>query len=191
MRGPAASSGFPREFDRWLNSDWPDSVECQGRERSVPAMRAIESKLLCTFLGPCTARSFGRVGTRKSHIYLEVSMADLLPDHPNLPIRDPQVAILILASAALYVGSMTIMKVWDTYPATLMAVGIAACLFGAIWFEILALRQARLSMVYVAMLGAEAIMLAAVARFGFGETLMPREIAGAALIVVGTFVATT
>jgi multidrug transporter EmrE-like cation transporter len=116
-------------------------------------------------------------------------MADLLPKQPGLPIRDPDVIILILASAALYVGSMIIMKLWDSYPAGLMAVGIALCLSGAIWFEILALRQARLSMVYVAMLGAEAIMLAAVARFGFGEALMPREIAGATLIIIGTLVA--
>ena len=84
---------------------------------------------------------------------------------------------------------MTIMKLWDSYPAGLMVAGIALCLSGAIWFEILALRQARLSMVYVAMLGAEAIMLAAVARFGFGESLMPREIAGATLIIIGTLVA--
>lgn len=104
-------------------------------------------------------------------------------------VRDPAVAMLILASAALYVGSMTVMKLWDRYPPGIMAAGLALCVIGAIWFEILALRQARLSMVYVAILGAEALMLALVARFGFGETLMPREIAGATLIVVGTLVA--
>ena len=116
-------------------------------------------------------------------------MADLLQKQSGLSVRDPEVIVLILASAALYVGSMSLMKLWDSYPAGLMAAGIALCILGAIWFEILALRQARLSMVYVAMLGAEAIMLAMVARFGFGENLMPREIAGAALIIIGTLVA--
>jgi drug/metabolite transporter (DMT)-like permease len=51
-----------------------------------------------------------------------------------------------------------------------------------------ALRGARLGMVYVAILGAEAVMLMLVARFGFGEVLAPREWLGVGLILGGVAV---
>jgi multidrug transporter EmrE-like cation transporter len=106
-------------------------------------------------------------------------------------IRSPEVAALVLGSAALYVGSMAVMKLWDGLPVGAAVIALAFCVLGAVWFEILALRQARLGMVYVAILGAEAIMLALVARFGFGETFTPREVFGAALILTGTALSAT
>ena len=96
-----------------------------------------------------------------------------------------------LGSAALYTVSMVAMKLWGSQPATVLGAVIAIALIGAVALEIGALRDARLGMVYVAILGAEVVMLAAVCHFAFGETLSLREALGAGLIVAGTALAWT
>jgi multidrug transporter EmrE-like cation transporter len=106
-------------------------------------------------------------------------------------IRSPEVALFILGSALCYCAAMTLMKLWDGLPLVLVGLALGVCIVGAVWLEILALRQARLGMVYVAILGAEAVMLALIFRFGFGETFSTREVAGAALIVTGTMLSAT
>jgi multidrug transporter EmrE-like cation transporter len=68
-----------------------------------------------------------------------------------------------------------------------LVIGVSVVL--AVAMEVAALREARLGMVYVAILGAECVMMALVCHFGFGETFSGREVAGAALIVLGTAVA--
>jgi multidrug transporter EmrE-like cation transporter len=111
-----------------------------------------------------------------------------VPDATSLAagIRSPEVAMLVLGSAVCYVAAMTLMKLWDGFPLAAVGAALCLCIVGAVWLEILALRQARLGMVYVAILGAEAIMLALVAKFGFGESFTSRELVGAALILGGT-----
>jgi multidrug transporter EmrE-like cation transporter len=84
---------------------------------------------------------------------------------------------------------MVLMKLWDGLPLVPAAALILLALFGAVAFEIFALRLDRLGLVYAAILGAEVVMLAAVTYWGFGERFSPREIAGVGLIVSGAALA--
>lgn len=97
---------------------------------------------------------------------------------------------LILASAASYSVAMIAMKLWGLHGATpvIVAVAVAALLLAG-GIEILALREERLGMIYVGILGAECILIAAASFWLFGESFTSREIAGAALIVAGTALA--
>lgn len=99
------------------------------------------------------------------------------------------IALLVLGSAALYTAGMVAMKLWGQLPPAMMAAAIAICIAGAVWLEVLALRETRLGVVYVAILAAEAIMVAAIAHLGFEEEYSLRELAGAGLIVAGVAVA--
>jgi multidrug transporter EmrE-like cation transporter len=109
-------------------------------------------------------------------------------DAAQLGVRHPLIAAAILGSAAFYVGAMTLMKLWDALPPVAVGLALAICVVAAVWLEIVALRGARLGMVYVAILGAEAVLLMLVARFGFGEVLAPREWLGVGLILGGVAV---
>ena len=98
--------------------------------------------------------------------------------------------LLVLGSATCYTIAMVAMKLWgEAASAAVMVAIIAAASVTAVWLEILALQGTRLGMVYVAILGAECVMIAGVCHFYLGETFSPREVAGAALIVLGTAVA--
>ena len=101
------------------------------------------------------------------------------------------IALLVLGSAALYAAGMVAMKLWGQFPPATMAAAIGVCIAGAVWLEVLALRETRMGVVYVAILAAEAIMVAAIAHLGFEEEYSVRELAGGALIVAGVAVAAT
>jgi multidrug transporter EmrE-like cation transporter len=95
----------------------------------------------------------------------------------------------ILGAAACYTVAMVLMKLWGSAAWPLMAAALIAVSVGAVWFDILALRQERLGMIYVSVLAVEALMIAAVAVGVFGESFSTREAAGMALIVAGAAVA--
>ena len=97
---------------------------------------------------------------------------------------------LILTSAASYSVAMIAMKLWGLHGATpvIVAVAVAALLLAG-GIEVLALREERLGMIYVGILGAECILIGAASAWLFGESFTGREIAGAALIVAGTALA--
>lgn len=99
--------------------------------------------------------------------------------------------MVIAGSAVFYCIAMIAMKLWDSMPLALGIALVAAALAGAAAFEIAALRIERLGFVYIAILGAECIIMAAVSFFMFGEAYSPRELAGAALVIAGAVVAST
>ncbi|TVQ54224.1 MAG: hypothetical protein EA355_12145 [Rhodobacteraceae bacterium] len=106
-------------------------------------------------------------------------------------VRTATGAFFIIASAGCYVASMVAMKLWDGLPALPAAAFIAAALFGAVVFEIFALRLDRLGFVYAAILGAEVVMLGFVSHWGLGERFTARELAGIGMITAGAAVAWT
>jgi multidrug transporter EmrE-like cation transporter len=101
------------------------------------------------------------------------------------------VPILALASAVLYCISMVAMKLWWSGPGFLVAGIIVAALLAAAVFEVAALRNERLGLIYAGILGAEVIILSFVSHFVFDETFSPREYAGIALVLLGTALAWT
>lgn len=107
---------------------------------------------------------------------------------PSATFGAPAFAFVVV-SAACYTIAMLAMKSWGSLPLTTAAVTIAVALLGAVVFEILALRDERLGLVYVAILGVECVMIAVASHFVLGETFSQREIAGAALIAAGTALA--
>jgi small multidrug resistance pump len=102
-------------------------------------------------------------------------------------------AVLILGSAFFYTASMVAMKLLSSSPASMLIPVIAGMLVLALvlatGLEVLALRTERLGMVYVAILGAEVVMIALVTTLGFGEAFSQRELAGCALVIAGTALA--
>lgn len=99
------------------------------------------------------------------------------------------IPVFVLASAAFYTVSMVAMKLWGSGPTALLALVIAIALFAAVGAEIAALRHERLGLVYVSILGVEAVMIAVVSWALFGESFSPRELAGGLMIVAGTALA--
>lgn len=95
----------------------------------------------------------------------------------------------VVASAACYTVAMLAMKWWGSVPMGTAVPVIVLALLGAVAFEILALRDQRLGLVYVAILGVECVMIAGVSHFVLGESFSAREVAGAALIAAGTALA--
>ena len=95
----------------------------------------------------------------------------------------------ILGAAACYTATMVLMKMWGAWSWPLMAAALIAASVGAVWFDILALREERLGFIYVSVLAVESLMIAAVSVGLFGESFSNREAAGMALIVAGTAVA--
>jgi multidrug transporter EmrE-like cation transporter len=95
----------------------------------------------------------------------------------------------ILGAAACYTATMVLMKLWGAWSLPLMAGALIAASVGAVWFDILALREERLGMIYVSVLAVESLMIVAVSVGLFGESFSSREAAGMALIVAGTAVA--
>lgn len=98
-------------------------------------------------------------------------------------------APFILGAAACYTITMMLMKVWGHWPLALMIGALAVASIGALWFDILALREERLGMVYVSILLVEAVMIAAASVWLFGESFSAREGLGVALMVGGAALA--
>ncbi|MFD1341795.1 hypothetical protein [Litorisediminicola beolgyonensis] len=101
----------------------------------------------------------------------------------------PSVALFALISALFYCLAMLVMKSWAAGPSLIGALLIAGALLAAGAFEIAALRHERLGLIYVVILGAEVVVIAGISLFHFGETYSPREIAGIAIVLLGTAVA--
>ena len=101
------------------------------------------------------------------------------------------VAILALTSALFYCIAMIGMKLWWSMQSLAVAGLIAAALLVAAVFEIAALREERLGLIYVGILGAEVVILGTVSLLHLGEAYSSREIAGMALVLVGTALAWT
>jgi multidrug transporter EmrE-like cation transporter len=97
-------------------------------------------------------------------------------------------AALVAGAAATYAGSMVLMKFWDAHGGPLLALAIAGAVVLAVILEIAALREMKLGLVYVAVLGVEAVLVMLAAHGLFGETFTPRELAGAGIIVAGVAV---
>jgi len=96
---------------------------------------------------------------------------------------------LVIGAAALYTAAMVGMKLWGAIPPAAAVGLIALAIAGAVWCEIGALRGEHIGMIYLGILVAETLCVAAVAHFGFDERFTARELAGAALIVAGTALA--
>ncbi len=116
---------------------------------------------------------------------------DTVPQSLSNPETEGAVnlTLFVLGSAVLYAGAMIPMKFWGQFSPTLLICVIAALVGGGVWLEIGALQNERLAMVYVLILGAECVLVALASAVWFGETFTMREIAGGALIVIGTAVA--
>lgn len=101
------------------------------------------------------------------------------------------VAILALISALFYCVAMFAMKSWAELPSVGLALIIGAALLTAGAFEVFALRQERLGLIYVGILGAEVVIIGALSLFHFDETYSSRELVGIGLVLVGTAIAWT
>ncbi|MBY8974248.1 hypothetical protein KHP62_00415 [Rhodobacteraceae bacterium NNCM2] len=97
--------------------------------------------------------------------------------------------LFVIASAGFYAVAMIAMKFWGQAPSYAIGLLIALMLLGGAWTEIEALKSERLGLIYVGILGAEVILIAAASWFLFGENFSTRELAGAAFILVGTALA--
>ena len=84
---------------------------------------------------------------------------------------------------------MVAMKTWWDTPSIGIGVLIATALLAAGAFEVAALRQERLGLIYVGILAAEVVIISVASVFHFGETYTGKEIAGVSLVLVGTFLA--
>ena len=98
--------------------------------------------------------------------------------------------VLVLASATAYAVAMVGMKLWvgNGISVTIVAVVVAAISIGAI-AELGALKEERLGIIYVLILGAECLLIGLASVWLFDESFTARELAGAALIVLGTAIA--
>ncbi|WP_232830435.1 hypothetical protein [Oceanicella sp. SM1341] len=109
------------------------------------------------------------------------------------PEAAPPSSLLLLAiacgSAVAYTVSMVAMKFWSSGPPALLAPVIALALLVAVALEIVALRHERLGLIYIAILGIEVVLIAAVTSLVFGEQVSGRELAGCLLVIAGTALA--
>ena len=99
------------------------------------------------------------------------------------------VAVLALVSAVFYCVAMVAMKTWWVTPNIGMGVVIATALLAAGAFEVAALRQERLGLIYIVILAAEVVIISLASVLHFEESYTGREIAGVSLVLVGTFLA--
>ncbi|SIT12665.1 hypothetical protein SAMN05421759_11860 [Roseivivax lentus] len=99
------------------------------------------------------------------------------------------IPLIVLASAGFYCIAMIAMKSWWVGPSPWILIAIAGALLIAGAFEVLALKQERLGIVYVGILGAEVLIIGTVSILLFGESFTAREVAGIALVLVGTALA--
>jgi drug/metabolite transporter (DMT)-like permease len=101
------------------------------------------------------------------------------------------VAILALLSAVFYCIAIVAMKSMAELPTIGLALIVGAALLTAGVFEVFALKGERLGLIYVGILGAEVVILGVVSHLYFKEIYSQRELAGMALVLVGTAIAWT
>jgi multidrug transporter EmrE-like cation transporter len=101
------------------------------------------------------------------------------------------VAILALISGLFYCVAMIAMKSLAEIPTLGLVLVIAAALLTAATFEVFALRNERLGLIYVGILGAEVVFLGAFSVLHYDETYTFRELSGMGLVLVGTAIAWT
>lgn len=99
------------------------------------------------------------------------------------------VSALALVSALFYCVAMFAMKFWTEVPSLGLAVVIGAALLTAGAFEVFALRHERLGLIYVGILAAEIIIIAAVSLLHFNESYSFREWLGISIVVIGAAIA--
>ena len=100
-----------------------------------------------------------------------------------------QTALCAGAAALFYVGAMISMKLWTDTPTLLLGTVIFVALLVGTVFEIAALKGERLGMIYVTILALEVVLIAIAAYVILGENFTGREIAGCALVLMGTALA--
>ena len=96
-------------------------------------------------------------------------------------------ALLVLICAIAYAGATFAMKSASVTPSTGIWFVLLLALACAVGAEILLLQRQTLGITYITILGAETLLVLLLAA-SMGEGLGPREIAGAALVLVGTAV---
>ncbi|NOD92925.1 hypothetical protein GS636_09035 [Ruegeria sp. HKCCD4884] len=99
------------------------------------------------------------------------------------------IPLIALGSAGLYSVAMISMKFWWKIPGVGLTLLIVATLLAAATLELAALREERLGIIYTGILGAEVILIAIASFFLFGENFSYREVAGIALVLIGTALA--
>ncbi len=97
---------------------------------------------------------------------------------------------LITLCATGYAVATLGMKMASDSPHLVTYGAIAMCLGAAVIGEVLLLQRTELGLAYVAILGAETLMVLAIAAI-LGEGLTGREIAGGLLVLVGAGILTT
>jgi hypothetical protein len=80
---------------------------------------------------------------------------------------------------------MVAMKSWSELPSIGLALIIGAALLTAGAFEVFALWQERLGLIYVGILGAEVVFIGLLSLLHFDETYTQRELAGVAIVLLG------
>ncbi|MEM8754992.1 MAG: hypothetical protein AAGF90_18665 [Pseudomonadota bacterium] len=96
----------------------------------------------------------------------------------------------VVGSAAFYTLAMVAMKLFGQGShQALIAIVIAGSILLGTLMEVEALKVERLGMIYVAILGAECVLIALASWALFGESFSGREVAGAGLIVAGVALA--
>lgn len=114
-----------------------------------------------------------------------------MPDRTETQLRGRQMemALFVLGSAAAYAATGVLMKYWGILPPVVMAVLIALVFGCATWCQIEALKHGHLTLIYLAILGIEACLIAAASSFLIGEQISLRELTGGAIIIAGLAVA--
>ncbi|SLN39520.1 hypothetical protein ROA7450_01879 [Roseovarius albus] len=101
------------------------------------------------------------------------------------------VAILALISAFFYCIAMFAMKSWTETSSVVLVLAIGAALLTGGAFEMMALKQERLGLIYVGILGAEVVFIGSASLVHFEETYSTREVAGMGIVLIGTAIAWT
>lgn len=101
------------------------------------------------------------------------------------------IAIFALASAVFYCVSMIAMKSFAATPHLWLVPVMGIALALAVTFEIFALRQERLGLIYIGILGAEVLIIGLVSLFQFDESYSTREVVGIGIVLIGTAIAWT
>ena len=94
-------------------------------------------------------------------------------------------------SATAYVISTVGMKYWDILPKFFSITLIAGMLAIAVYFEILALRQAELAITLILIIGLEAVIALLLGSLVLGESYSFGNLTGTALVIAGVIMINT
>ncbi|MCG6902746.1 MAG: 5-aminolevulinate synthase [Rhodobacter sp.] len=93
--------------------------------------------------------------------------------------------LLLIICGFAYALATLAMKALSHSP-TIFALGaVALCLAGAVLLEVIVLQRMELGTAYIAIIATESLIVVSIAAF-IGEGLGPKELAGAALVLMGT-----